>query len=498
MPPRSFNDNAVFLNIPYDGEFEELYLAYIVGLCQLGFDPCIASGIPGGERRLDRVLTLIQSCRYSIHDLSRVELSVSPPATPRFNMPLELGITITWAKLHPERHTWFLWESVPRRLQKSLSDLDGTDPYIHYGTVEGVLSELRNAFVRNGAPQVQEILRAYRIVQRSIEKILTGAGTRNLYAASVFNELCFMALDATQRTSGPSKTLSPASTQHISEIPTPVRSSAPRPVTIYESQSAGGARKDAEPLPELIGNAPCMLEVSRRVHLTASRTTPVLIEGPTGSGKHLVAEALHKLSSRSHKPFVAVDCAAIPEALLEAELFGYTRRAFSGAVQERMGRTESADGGTLFLDQIGEMPLALQSKVLRIVECGELQREGNKETVKVDVRVVAATSEPLAECAQAGTFRADLYYRLAIFLIRTPALSEHIEDMALLVDHFLKKMGRGIPVKHIDREAMAKLAAHNWPGNVRELEQVLERAANRALHEPVITAIDIEFGFHVN
>ncbi len=206
MPLPPVNPNAVFLNVPYDEEFQKLYLAYIVGLSQLGFDPYITSGIPGGERRLDRILALIQGCRYSIHDLSRVELSAAPPATPRFNMPLELGITITWAKLHPNRHTWFLWESTPRRLQKSISDLDGTDPYIHSGTVEGVMSELRNAFLRDGAPPVQSMIAAYRLVEGNIERILAGAGTRNLYAASVFKELCFVALESA---SGPGETQKP-------------------------------------------------------------------------------------------------------------------------------------------------------------------------------------------------------------------------------------------------------------------------------------------------
>ena len=140
----------------------------------------------------------------------------------------------------------------------------------------------------------------------------------------------------------------------------------------------------------------------------------------SGSGKELVAEALHKLSTRSRKPFVAINCAAIPEALLEAELFGHTRGAFTGAVQGRVGRIEAADGGTLFLDEIGEMPLGLQSKLLRFVESGELQRVGDNETTKVDVRIIAATHQPLAQHTQAGSFRADLYYRLAVFLVRTP------------------------------------------------------------------------------
>jgi DNA-binding NtrC family response regulator len=251
-------------------------------------------------------------------------------------------------------------------------------------------------------------------------------------------------------------------------------------------------------LPELVGNAPAMLDVSRRVRLVAPRATPVLIEGPTGSGKELVAEALHRLSTRSRKPFVAINCAAIPEALLEAELFGHTRGAFTGAVHGRVGRIESADGGTLFLDEIGEMPVSLQSKLLRFVESGELQRVGDNETVKVDVRIVAATHRPLAKHTQEGKFRADLYYRLAVFLIRTPALLDHAQDVPLLVEHFLEQMGREEPVKHLDAGAMAKLEAHDWPGNVRELEHVLERAAILAGGSTLITSREIDFGFTVN
>jgi DNA-binding NtrC family response regulator len=253
-----------------------------------------------------------------------------------------------------------------------------------------------------------------------------------------------------------------------------------------------------ERLPELVGDAPCMLEVSRRVRLVAQRTTPVLIEGPTGSGKELVAEALHRLSPRSRKPLVAINCAAIPEALLEAELFGHTRGAFTGAVQGRTGRIESADGGTLFLDEIGEMPLSLQSKLLRFVECGELQRVGDNETVKVDVRIVAATHRPLAGLTVSGSFRSDLYYRLAVFLIRTPALIDHAQDLPLLISHFMQQMGRTGPMKRVDESAMAKLAAYAWPGNVRELEHVLERGAILAGDRPVLMAEDIDFGLAVN
>jgi DNA-binding NtrC family response regulator len=254
----------------------------------------------------------------------------------------------------------------------------------------------------------------------------------------------------------------------------------------------------SERLPELIGYAPCMLEVSRRIRLVAPRSTPVLIEGPTGSGKELVAEALHRLSPRSRKSFVAINCAAIPESLLEAELFGHTRGAFTGAVQGRVGRIEAADGGTLFLDEIGEMPLGLQSKLLRFVECGELQRVGDNETVRVDVRIVASTHQPLAQLTQSGGFRADLYYRLAVFLIRTPSLAEHTEDLPLLVNHFLAQMGREAPIKRVEPAALAKLAAHDWPGNVRELEHVLERGAILAGDEAVLTTLEIDFGLAMN
>jgi DNA-binding NtrC family response regulator len=247
-------------------------------------------------------------------------------------------------------------------------------------------------------------------------------------------------------------------------------------------------------LPEFVGEHPSMIEVSRRIRLAAPHTTAVLVQGPTGTGKELVARALHRLSPRSLHPFVALNCAAIPESLLEAELFGHTRGAFTGAVQGRVGRIEAAHGGTLFLDEIGEMPLALQAKLLRFVECGELQRVGENEPVKVDVRIVAATHRSLLRLTAEGTFRADLYYRLAVFLIRTPALAAHRDDLSRLVDHFLARMGEKNPAKSITENAAARLAAHGWPGNVRELEHVLERAWILAGDRPEITEREIEFG----
>jgi len=299
--------------------------------------------------------------------------------------------------------------------------------------------------------------------------------------------------------SGPS---SPASPLFTPSVPSASIATLPKLSTSIPERTESGhvpfGPAIAARLPELIGNSPCMLEVSRRIRLVAPRSTAVLIEGPTGSGKELVAEALHRLSPRSRKPFVAINCAAIPEALLEAELFGHTRGAFTGAVQGRVGRIEAANGGTLFLDEIGEMPLALQSKLLRFVECGELQRVGDNDTLKVDVRIVAATHRPLVQHTHTGTFRADLYYRLAVFLIRTPAVAEHVEDLPLLVEHFMRRLGQQAPVKRVGEEALAKLTAHDWPGNVRELEHVLERATILAGDEAVLSPLDIDFGLRDN
>ena len=240
---------------------------------------------------------------------------------------------------------------------------------------------------------------------------------------------------------------------------------------------AGNTLQDVVLLPEMVGSSESMRELARLIRLVAPRSTTVLIEGETGTGKEVVARAVHRLSERAGKPFVVLNCAAIPEALLEAELFGHARGAFTGAVQSRTGRIEAAHGGTLFLDEIGEMPIALQAKMLRFLECGELQRVGDNETVRVDVRVIAATHQPLQQRSEERTFRLDLYHRLAVFPVEVPALRERMEDMSLLAEHFLEKMGQEMPRKRLSVEAEAKLHEHYWSGNVRELMHVLERGA---------------------
>jgi transcriptional regulator with GAF, ATPase, and Fis domain len=246
-------------------------------------------------------------------------------------------------------------------------------------------------------------------------------------------------------------------------------------------------------LPEMVGESAGMLELARMVRLVAPRSTSVLIQGDTGTGKELVAKAVHLLSPRASKPFVVLNCAAIPESLLEAELFGHTRGAFTGAVQSRTGRIEAAHGGTLFLDEIGEMPLALQAKMLRFLESGELQRVGDNETLRVDVRVVAASHQPLLQRTTERAFRLDLYHRLAVFPVFVPALKERMEDVLPLAGHLLGRLGEEMPVKRLSAAAAAKLMEHDWPGNVRELAHVLERAAILAEDRQYIAAEEVRF-----
>jgi transcriptional regulator with GAF, ATPase, and Fis domain len=235
-----------------------------------------------------------------------------------------------------------------------------------------------------------------------------------------------------------------------------------------------------------------MQSIYRMVRLVARRRTTVLVTGPTGSGKELVARAVHELSPRNKAPFVVINCAAIPEALLEAELFGYTRGAFTGAVQSRAGRIQSAQGGTLFLDEIGDLPLSLQAKLLRFLERGEIQRLGSNELFRVDVRIVAATNVELIERAQKREFREDLYYRLSVFPVELPLLAARKSDIPRLAEHFLARLAPEFPVQ-LAIGAARKLEAHCWPGNVRELMHVLERALILSDGAPMINAEHIFF-----
>ena len=236
---------------------------------------------------------------------------------------------------------------------------------------------------------------------------------------------------------------------------------------------------EVNPLPGMIGSCAAMLRLYRFTRLVAPRHTTVLIVGDTGTGKELVARAVHQLSPRVNGPWLVVNCAAIPEALLEAELFGFARGAFTGAVQSYAGRILAAQGGTLFLDEIGELPLSLQAKLLRFLEQKEVQRLGSSEALRVDVRVVAATNADLPDRVQQGRFREDLYYRLSAFPLELPPLRERGPDIQLLAEHFLKAATSqsrcGTPI--LTREAMGVLEKHPWNGNVRELQQAMERAA---------------------
>jgi transcriptional regulator with GAF, ATPase, and Fis domain len=227
---------------------------------------------------------------------------------------------------------------------------------------------------------------------------------------------------------------------------------------------------------EMVGKSAAMRELTETIRLVAPRKTSVLIEGETGTGKEVVARALHRLSPRSEKSLTILNCAAIPDALLEAELFGHTRGAFTGAAQSRIGRIEAAHGGTLFLDEIGEMPIGLQAKMLRFLECGELQRVGDNAIRWVDVRVIAATHQDLEKRVSEGTFRLDLFHRLAVFPVIVPALRDRLEDIPALCTHFLSLLANNAPRKQITSSALEKLLKHDWPGNVRELAHVLERA----------------------
>jgi DNA-binding NtrC family response regulator len=227
-----------------------------------------------------------------------------------------------------------------------------------------------------------------------------------------------------------------------------------------------------------VGDSAPMRDLARIIELVASRRCTILITGETGTGKEMAARAIHMAGDRSRFPMVALNCSAIPEHLLEAELFGHTKGAFTGAVAQRTGRFEEANNGTLFLDEIGDMPLDLQTKLLRVLQERELQRLGSSETVKLNVRVIAASNLDLLERIKEGKFREDLYYRLNVVPIQMPPLRQRRTDIPLLARHFVHKVCRleGIPAKELWNETIEHLSWYSWPGNVRQLENMVEKA----------------------
>jgi two-component system response regulator HydG len=245
---------------------------------------------------------------------------------------------------------------------------------------------------------------------------------------------------------------------------------------------------------EIIGDSPRMLEVYRLIEGVGPTSSTVLILGESGTGKELAARAIHQQSQRAKKPFVAVNCGAIPKELVESELFGHIRGAFTGAQTSRAGLFETADGGTILLDEVGDLPLAAQVKLLRVLQEGEIKRVGADETKTVDVRVLAATNIDLPGRIQAGTFRRDLYYRLNVIAIELPALRDRGDDVLLLANHYLQKFGRSMQrdPKRLGPDAVRALREYDWPGNVRELEHAIEHAMVLSQRE-IIAASDLPF-----
>ncbi len=252
-----------------------------------------------------------------------------------------------------------------------------------------------------------------------------------------------------------------------------------REACLSSTRSEDEGQIESEPWrKKLVGSSPAMEDVANTIRLVGPFRCTVLITGGTGTGKEVAARALHAASPRAHLPMVAVNCSAVPESLLEAELFGHVKGAFTGAINHRVGRFEQANKSTIFLDEIGDMPLELQAKLLRVLQERELQRLGASDTIKVDVRVIAASNANLPEMVRQGKFREDLYYRLNVVPLEMPSLRKRREDIPLLVEHFITKIcdAEGIPEKHVTPKALERLCNMPWPGNVRQLENAVEKA----------------------
>jgi formate hydrogenlyase transcriptional activator len=244
----------------------------------------------------------------------------------------------------------------------------------------------------------------------------------------------------------------------------------------FQSEGMANARSNA--LDEIVGESSSLKSVLQEVNLVAPTDATVLILGETGTGKELIARAIHKLSNRSTRPFIRVNCAAIPASLIASELFGHEKGAFTGALQRRLGRFEAANGGTIFLDEIGELPMETQIALLRVIQEREFERVGSSHPISVDVRILAATNRDLEAAVIQGTFRQDMFYRLNVFPIHVPSLRERLEDMPLLVEHLVERYARkvGKTFRTIRMNTVETLQGYDWPGNIRELQNVIERA----------------------
>ena len=259
------------------------------------------------------------------------------------------------------------------------------------------------------------------------------------------------------------------------------------------SEQRCGSPKNISSSGKVVGKSPALQAVFEQVERVAPTNATVLIQGETGTGKELIAHAIHSASSRRGRPFVKLNCAAIPLDLLESELFGHEKGAFTGAMAQRIGRFQLADKGTLFLDEVGDIPLALQPKLLRVLQEQEFERLGGTRTHRVDVRLVAATNRDLTEMAKRGELRSDLYYRLNVFPVLLPPLRERREDIPALVGHFVELFSHriGRQIEHIPPKMMSALSSYHWPGNIRELQNLIERAVilsnNGVLHDPLPT-----------
>ncbi len=292
-----------------------------------------------------------------------------------------------------------------------------------------------------------------------------------------YPELNVMVLDREKKSGQPWNDPPAAAEVKVSHPDGPIAALWAKPSNLPESVVAEPPAK-VDSFPGMIGASRKMQQIYRLARLVAPRDTAVLIVGPTGTGKELVARGIHQLSRRSQRPFVVVNCAAIPETLLEAELFGFTRGAFTGADQSRLGRIHAANGGTLLLDEVGELPVSMQCKLLRFVQEGEVQRLGSADIFRVDVRLIASTNADLLKRVRENQFREDFYYRLAVFTLDLPPLRDRVEDILPVARHFLEMFccQDHIPQKVFSQEAIDVLQNHFWPGNVRELQHWIERA----------------------